>query len=78
MLSAPFITHVTAAGERWDLLAWKFYGDPAEYNPIIFANPAVPIEPVLDQGLTIVIPVSQVSNAITQNLPPWKAGTPAN
>jgi hypothetical protein len=26
-MAAQFISHVTQAGERWDLLAWRYYGD---------------------------------------------------
>ena len=30
-MSAPqFIQHLTYAGERWDLLAWQYYGDPSQ------------------------------------------------
>ena len=40
-MSAPqFIEHVTYGGERWDLLAWQYYGDPTNYSIIIMAIPA--------------------------------------
>jgi phage tail protein X len=71
MASCEFISHVTVAGERWDLLAWRFYGDPTEYSPIIMANPDVPIEPVFAAGITIAIPIL-ATTAIPTNLPPWK------
>jgi len=67
-----YILHVTTAGERWDLLAWQYYGDPTEYSPIIMANPNVPIEPVFDAGISIAVPLQQKSAAVTANLPPWK------
>jgi phage tail protein X len=70
--SGPFILHVTTAGERWDLLAWRYYGDPTDYSPIIMANPNVPIEPVFDAGLSIAIPLQQKSLVGPVNLPPWK------
>ena len=72
MASGQFIVHVTKAGERWDLLAWRYYGDPTEYSPIIFANPTVPIEPVFDAGVTIAVPILQQSASGSVNLPPWK------
>jgi phage tail protein X len=72
MVSAQFITHVTAAGERWDLLAWRYYGNPTLYSPIIMVNPSVPIEPAFEAGLIIAIPILQVSNVRTNDLPPWK------
>jgi phage tail protein X len=74
-LNALFIPHVTVAGERWDLLAWQYYGDPALYGPIVMANPAIPIEPVFEPGLTIGIPLlaSTTDPTVAQSdLPPWQ------
>jgi phage tail protein X len=70
--SGQFILHTTRAGERWDLLAWQYYGDPTDYSPIIMANPNIPIEPVFDAGLAIVVPILQRSAIVTVDLPPWK------
>ncbi len=70
--SGQFILHVTTAGERWDLLSWRYYGDPTDYSPIIMANPNVPIEPVFDAGISIAVPLQQKSAVVTANLPPWK------
>ena len=77
-LSGSFILHVTAAGERWDLLAWRYYGDPTDYSPIIMANPNVPIEPVFDAGVSIAIPLQQKSLVGPVNLPPWKMSQAVN
>ena len=68
-----FIPHITVAGERWDTLAWKYYGDPTLFGPIIQTNPQIPIEAVFEAGLTIGVPLLTV-NPATQNeadLPPW-------
>ncbi|MGC2443353.1 tail protein X [Candidatus Binatus sp.] len=70
--SGQYILHVTTAGERWDLLSWRYYGDSTDYSPIIMANPNVPIEPVFDAGISIAVPLQQKSAAVTANLPPWK------
>ncbi len=70
--SGEFILHITTAGERWDLLAWQYYGDPTDYSPIIMANPNVPIEPVFDAGISIAVPILQTSAVVTADLPPWK------
>jgi phage tail protein X len=67
-----FMLHVTTAGERWDLLAWRYYGDPTDYSPIIMANPNVAIVPVFDAGISIEVPILQKSAVVTVNLPPWK------
>lgn len=72
-MSAPqFIQHVTYAGERWDLLAFQYYGDPTNYEVIIEANPLVPIEPVFDAGIVIAIPIIQQQAVVSADLPPWK------
>jgi phage tail protein X len=70
--SGQYILHVTTAGERWDLLAWQYYGDPTDYSLIIMANPNVAIEPVFDAGISIAVPLLQKSAVVTANLPPWK------
>jgi phage tail protein X len=70
--SGQVIVHITTAGERWDLLAWRYYGDATDYSPIIVANPNVPIEPVLDAGISIAVPILQKSNVVAADLPPWK------
>ncbi|KJZ61717.1 tail protein X [Pseudomonas fluorescens] len=65
-----FITHVTTEGERWDQLAWRYYGDAHRYLPIVQANPQVPITAILPSGLTLAIPILEpVTSA--QDLPPW-------
>jgi phage tail protein X len=64
------ITHVTTEGERWDQLAWRYYGDAHRYLPIVQANPHVPITAILPSGLTLAIPILEpVTSA--QDLPPW-------
>ena len=72
MSNPQFITHISSDGDRWDLLAWNYYGDPTLFGPIVMANPAILIEPVLSAGLTVVIPVLQKASVTTVNLPPWK------
>lgn len=71
-MAAQFISHITEGGERWDLLAWQYYGNPTLYSPIILANPTIPIESVFDAGLVIAVPILQVSLTQTSALPPWK------
>ena len=71
MPQVQFLAHITAVGERWDLLAWNYYGDATLFSPIIMANPQVPIEPVFAAGLHVAVPLLQVSQT-TANLPPWK------
>ena len=74
---AQYILHITKAGERWDLLAWRYYGDPTDYNPIIMANPGAAIEPVFDAGISLAVPIVQKSTLMSVDLPPWKLPNPA-
>jgi phage tail protein X len=69
-----FIPHITTAGERWDTLAWKYYGDATLFGPIIQTNPQIAIEAVFEAGLNIGVPILVVNQAAqNQNdLPPWK------
>lgn len=73
-MSQQFIPHVTVAGERWDTLAWKYYGDATLIGPIIQTNPQVAIEAVFEAGLNIGVPVLAVNPAAQRqaDLPPWK------
>jgi phage tail protein X len=71
MQQAQYLAHITAVGERWDLLAWTYYGDATLFSPIIMANPQIPIEPVFAAGLHIAVPLLQM-NRTTTNMPPWK------
>jgi phage tail protein X len=70
--AARFITHITSAGERWDLLAWRYYGNASLYGPIIMANPSIPIEAAFEAGLVIGIPILTADSTATLDLPPWK------
>lgn len=72
MSNPQSLTHISSNGDRWDLLAWNYYGDPTLFGPIVMANPSIPIEPVLAAGLTVIIPVLQKASVVTADLPPWK------
>lgn len=67
------IEHITRDNERWDLLAWEYYGDATLYERIIAANPEVMISPVLPPGVRLLIPVMDDDETNeTEDLPPWK------
>lgn len=77
-MTAVCIEHVTTAGDRWDLLAWDYYGDAHGYARIVAANPHmaphVGVLPVLPAGVRLAIPVIG-RPASAHGLPPWKRGT---
>lgn len=65
--------HITTEGDRWDTIAYGYYGDPMMYEPIIAANPGIPIVPVLPSGLKLRVPVIDTTGTIpAEELPPWK------
>lgn len=65
-----FIPHHTTEGERWDQLAWRYYGDAHRYGPIADANPNVPLNATLPSGLTLAIPLL-AARPTAQDAPPW-------
>nr|BDD45778.1 membrane protein [bacterium] len=70
---SEYIEHITKEGDRWDLIANEYYGDPTKYEPIIKANSYVPIIPILPAGITLMIPVIEDEETEdTTLLPPWR------
>lgn len=67
-----FIEHITKMGERWDLLANYYYGDPLAYDRIITANPHVAITPLLPSGIVLLIPMIEPDEVdTTEEAAPW-------
>ncbi|EBC2856691.1 hypothetical protein CYF23_10530 [Salmonella enterica] len=60
-----YLEHITTQGERWDNLAWSYYGDALSYERMHVA-----IIPVLPSGVRLIIPVISVTQT-TSELPPW-------
>jgi phage tail protein X len=65
-----FLTHTTQASDRWDLIAWRYYGNALDYGRIVEANPHIPISAVLPAGLTVLVPIIE-SDEQSEALPPW-------
>jgi nucleoid-associated protein YgaU len=53
------VTHTVRAGDRLDLLAYRYFGDPFQFWRIADANPALAPEDVLDPGAQISIPAKK-------------------
>jgi len=70
MAAQQYIVYTTRTNDRWDLIAFTFYGDASRFQPILDANPRVPIDPVLQSGVQLAVPVLDVVVATTP-LPPW-------
>ncbi|MEJ2793963.1 tail protein X [Iodobacter sp. LRB] len=65
------LTHITTDGDRWDLLAWRYYRDISRIPLLIDANPHMAISEVLPSGQTVLIPIIE-EEVSTEDLPPWK------
>lgn len=67
-----YVKYITQERDRWDLIAYRMYSDPYDYERIIIANPMVPIVPLLPAGLHIAVPVIERMSTQVLDLPPWK------
>ncbi len=70
-MNKPVIAHTIKEGERWDLIAYKYYGDIGEINRLINANPHLSFCEVLPTGETLLVPIIKVKESSTADLPPW-------
>jgi phage tail protein X len=65
--------YTTVEGDRFDLLAGRFYGGMYGISILADANPFVPLEAVFPVGTSLVVPMIEVSQIVEhKNLPPWK------
>ena len=67
-----YYSYITKDNDRWDLIAYKYYKNPALDEEIIKANPEVKVTPLLDSGIKLKIPVLEESETIKFETPPWK------
>lgn len=58
-MAAAYLTHKTTAGDRWDQLALRYYGEPLHLGPLLRANPAHAAKTVLEENLTLRVPIIQ-------------------
>ena len=65
------LMHTTTDGERWDLIAWRYYRDVSQTAALIAANPHAPRTGILPAGLKIAVPLIERA-ATVEALPPWK------
>lgn len=73
-MTQTVLKHTVKQGERWDNLAYYYYGDALEYGRLISANPQLSFCEVLSTGATVFIPVLNVKPTQNENLPPWLRG----
>ena len=60
--TGEYLEHLTVAGDRWDLLAWDYYGDASkdtliiEENRDLYVTSLLSIPALLPTGLTLRYP----------------------
>ncbi|WP_299924182.1 tail protein X [uncultured Pelagimonas sp.] len=76
--SQGYFEHHTIDGDRWDLLAYRYYGDAAKQSVLLDANRVLFLDPpvvpplLLPAGLTLIVPVLDPEVVDEAGLPPWK------
>lgn len=83
MSQAPgHFIHTTTDGDRWDLLAYRYYGDASKQSVLLDANRAQFLDPlrvpplILPSGLSLIVPVLDDDAVDESQLPPWKRSEP--
>ncbi len=64
--------YITREGDRWDLIAYRAYGDITKQKDIIELNPDIALVSRFPDGVTIILPIIPEADTQTSNLPPWK------
>jgi phage tail protein X len=70
--AAPVFTHVAKAGDRWDTIAWRFYGDVSMMAALILTNPQLPGWAEFEPGVTVYVPPLARAGNSPLGLPPWR------
>lgn len=80
--TGDYFEHVTADGDRWDMLAWRYYGDQYKQTVLLEANRHLWSDklgappPILKNGIVLIIPVIEAEAGNEAGLPPWKRQNP--
>lgn len=73
---ADYIKHIAKDGERWDQIAYQYYGDANMIGPIAEASKHVRLTAHLNAGMVILVPILMANDLATvltpEELPPWK------
>lgn len=68
------LIHITTDGERWDMIAWRYYRDVRQMTRLIEANPHLAARPILPGGQRVIVPIITRAPATIDptRLPPWR------
>ena len=62
--------YITSQGERWDEIAYAYYGNAERPAPLVESNPAYADVLIFGAGIALQIPI--LDRALPSSLPPWK------
>ncbi len=66
----PVDIYYTVAGDTWDMISYKVYGDAAQMSILMQANRQHIGTARFDADVAIICP--DVALAVSADLPPWK------
>lgn len=64
--------YITKQGDRWDMIAYKLYGDPYAYDALLLYNPQYADITVFPAGIQLVVPEIEYEEGINEVAPPWQ------
>ena len=65
-----YILYKAKQNDRWDILAYRFYGDMYRQKELIEANGHVKLTPSIEEGEQLFIPI--LEDLPTTSIPIWK------
>lgn len=68
------LQYTTRDGDRWDLIAHRYYGNALLIGGLIAANPHLPVAESFAAGLTVWVPVLTAKPNNQADMPPWMRG----
>jgi hypothetical protein len=75
-MMTAYIKHTVRQDERWDQIAYRYYGDAHLIGPIVEASTHVRLTTHLNAGVVVLVPVLAADDMATvltpEELPPWK------
>lgn len=73
---ARYLEHICDHGERWDLIAYDYYGDAMLMHHLLKANPQItsrsPAPLVFAKGTKLRVPILSEAEIAAPQLPVWK------
>jgi len=77
-MATRFRRITTGVADRWDLVAYRAYGDPTMIEPIVRANPGLAVNGIVPATLPpmveLRVPILPEPTVRPDRLPPWKRG----